>query len=88
MKQTIEIEVPEGWEVDHSSIYQIIPENINIPLKKKPPRRMVFEEIIGATGIYPGQYFTNESNPHPVKWSINPCKLAENNTTIWRRLDE
>lgn len=45
-KQTIEIDVPEGYEVDERYIKfntGCYPANMYIGLKKKPPRRRIFE---------------------------------------------
>lgn len=87
-KVLLEIEIKDKYEVD--SVWSVSEDSINISLKKREPRRMIFEEIVGAKGIETGQFYTDNYLARlPVKWQLEPTEIVNcTNSTIWKLIPE
>ena len=84
-KVKVNLEIPENMEVHH--IWQVVPENINVSLRQRPPKEMVFREIVGRDYINYGEFYTAAGNSFPLLWNYgravtNPY-LGCNIETVW-----
>lgn len=76
-------EEPTLWPYDQISLHRYF------VFEKKQPRRIVFEEVIGATILHEGDYYTDEYTPIPDVWTEYSYDITDDDrTTIWRLIND
>ncbi len=81
--RTVEIEIPEDMEV--AAIRPInYNSNMVLELRKRKPRRFVFEEVIGKTKVSAGDYWMNTSGEvimasgeYPIGYGNIPLRVIK-----------
>jgi hypothetical protein len=89
-KVTVELGIPEDMEIsrifnepNHASI--------SISLVQRKPRKMILEEVVGATVIHTGEFYTDDDSPYPENWTLSKHTFTHenhNNTVVWRLLPD
>lgn len=83
----VEIEIPEDMDVQmvrpcvNVSLTHV--DKLVVELAPRPPRKLVFEEIIGRESILAGDYYSNEYDPSYFNMAHEDLPL-EVGDIVWR----
>lgn len=84
-KVNVEIEIPENMEI---SQWMTIKDHITISLRKRKPKELKLREVIGATEILPGQWWSNGQSTGMLYNEYSFPLGISNATTVWELVDE